>query len=82
MAPPGPAACAGWEAIDAAAPDHVATVFDLGVCAEAKGDLLGALTRYERASALLGKGNEAEGDAKRVRQLLAAREDLAARERR
>ncbi|WP_326525612.1 hypothetical protein [Sphingomonas sp.] len=76
-----PGACAGWEAIDREVADHVATVFDLGVCAEARGDLRDALTRYERASALLGRGNEAEADVDRVRQLMAAREDDVARGR-
>ncbi len=69
-----PRACEGWAALERGAPDHVATVFNLGVCAEAAGDLPGALTRYERASQLLGGRNEAEDDAKRVRGLIAARE--------
>jgi len=72
------AACQGWAALESEAPDHVATVFDLGVCAEATGDLDTALRRYERASQLLGPNNEAEDDANRVRDLIAARE-LAAR---
>lgn len=73
-----PLACQGWSGLERQAPDHVATVFDLGVCAEAAGDLEGALARYERASQLLGPHNEAENDANRVRRLIAAR-DLARR---
>ncbi len=73
-----PLACQGWSGLERQAPDHVATVFDLGVCAEAAGDLEGALARYERASQLLGPHNEAENDANRVRGLIAAR-DLARR---
>ncbi len=73
-----PLACQGWSGLEREAPDHVATVFDLGVCAEAAGDLEGALARYERASQLLGPHNEAENDANRVRGLIAAR-DLARR---
>lgn len=75
-----PLACEGWTAIDRERPNHVATVFDLGVCAEAAGDLEGALIRYERASQLLGPHNEAQNDANRVRGLIAAR-DLAKRRR-
>lgn len=69
-----PLACEGWSGLEREAPDHIATVFDLGVCAEAAGDLEGALARYERASHLLGPHNEAEDDARRVRGLIAARE--------
>lgn len=76
-----PGACAGFEAINSVVPNHVGTIFDIGVCAEARGDLQTALTRYERASALLGPANEAEDDANRIRQLLAARDDAAARRR-
>lgn len=69
-----PLACEGWSGLEGEAPNHIATVFDLGVCAEAAGDLEGALARYDRASQLLGPHNEAEDDARRVRGLIAARE--------
>lgn len=74
-----PAACKGWLALEGEAPDHIATIFDLGVCAEATGDLDTALRRYERASQLLGPNNEAEDDANRVRDLIVARELVARR---
>lgn len=72
-------ACEGWAALRREAPDHVGTIFDLGVCAEAGGDLAAALALYERASQLLGPDNEAEADADRVRGLIAAQEDARRR---
>lgn len=76
------AACAAWTAIDAAAPNHPSVVFDLGLCAEAEGDLARAATLYARAAALMDRGNEAEEGADRIARLVAAREDAALRQRR
>lgn len=75
-------ACAGWAELERSAPDHVGTVFNLGVCAEATGDFNTALARYSRSSELLGRGNEAEIDLQRIQQLIAARQDDARRGRR
>ena len=75
-------ACAAWTAMDAQAPNHPSIVFDLGLCAEASGDLPAALALYRRAATLIGRGtNEATAGADRVSSLMAAQEDDAARRR-
>lgn len=43
------AACDQWAAINSAEPTHLATVFNMGLCAEMRGDLEGARRHYEYA---------------------------------
>lgn len=45
-------ACRLWDEIDQANPGHAATVYNLGVCAETRGDYNKALTQYDRARTL------------------------------
>jgi hypothetical protein len=74
-------ACDSWRAVDGAQPDHVWTVYNLGICAEATGDYAGALARYQRASELGGASNRAVADSiARVNRLMGAEQQLAAEE--
>jgi hypothetical protein len=76
-----PAACDTWRSIDAAQPDHVWTVYNLGICAEATGDYPGALARYQRSSELGGASNRAvSASIARVNRLMGAEQQLAAEE--
>ncbi|MBX3593177.1 hypothetical protein [Sphingomonas sp.] len=71
-----PAACAAWQAMDGQAPDHPSIVFDLGLCAESRGEYRRALDLYRRAAALIGGGgNEGTAGIERAERLIAARED-------
>lgn len=45
-------ACRQWDQIDQDNPDHAATVYNLGVCAETIGNYNKALTQYEKARTL------------------------------
>ena len=76
-----PGACAAWEDIDRATPDQPAVVFNLGLCAESRGVFDVAEPRYLRAGQL-GRGGEADEGIGRIRDMLAARADAAARDRR
>ncbi len=71
-------ACAAWAALDRDLPNHPSVTYDLGICAEATGDLAGAEKLYSRAGTL-GRGAEADASIARVRSLMAGREDAAAR---
>jgi tetratricopeptide (TPR) repeat protein len=55
------AACRQWQAISAANANHAATIFNLGLCDEAAGDLDGAEQLYRRAAQLSPAGNIAGG---------------------
>lgn len=57
----GGAACRQWQAIAAANPAHAATAFNIGLCAEAAGDLAGAERLYRAAAPLSRARNAAEG---------------------
>jgi hypothetical protein len=73
-------ACAGWDAIRAEAGAHPSLLFNLGLCAEQRGDYEAALGLYRDAVAAgAGEGNAGRG---RVEQLIAGREDARERERR
>ncbi|MBB5719023.1 tetratricopeptide (TPR) repeat protein [Stakelama sediminis] len=70
------AACQSWQALDAQLPDNASITFDLGLCAEHKGDYQGALAKYERASQLIGgSNNEGDEGVARIHRLIAGRED-------
>lgn len=76
-------ACAGWQAMNQANPGHASVVFDLGLCAEQRGDYEGAATLYQEAYRLIGgDGDEARVGLDRARQLIAGRADAAERGRR
>lgn len=75
-------ACSEWAAMNQAAPNHPSIVFDLGLCAEAAGDLRGAQGWYQQAIGLLGQRSEAGEGAGRVEQRMIADADAARRARR
>lgn len=52
-----PAACRQWQAISEANPNHPATVFNTGLCAESAGDITAAEQRYRLAAQLTRAGN-------------------------
>lgn len=52
-----PAACRQWQAIAETNPNHPATVFNTGLCAESAGDLAAAEQRYRLAAQLTRAGN-------------------------
>lgn len=71
-------ACGIWAAVDAAAPNHTATVYNLGVCAEAGGDYATAVTLYQRSLDLSGGADRMIVAALvRVNQLINAGSQLA-----
>ena len=75
-----PAACAAWQQIDTALPNHPSVVFDLGLCAEAQGKYEDAGAFYRRAAQLIGsRDNEATEGMDRIAQLIAGREDARRR---
>ena len=74
-------ACASWVQIDAAVPNHPATVYDLGVCEEAVGDLAKAAELYGEAQKILRPGDRDVSDAlTRVQGLIDAQQMLARQE--
>lgn len=76
-------ACAGWEAMDRTLPGNASILFNLGLCAEQRGDYDGALARYRAAQPLIGgRGGEAADGADRVQRLIAGRADAVERKRR
>ncbi|MBX3566007.1 MAG: hypothetical protein KF730_15685 [Sphingomonas sp.] len=72
-------ACAGWEAMLAEGP-HPSILFNVGLCAEQRGDYDGAVALY-RQSSQYGASEGGEG-ASRASRLIAGREDATARARR
>jgi hypothetical protein len=75
------AACAAWGQMNQRVPNHPSIVFDLGLCAEAAGDLQGALALYQQAVGLLGQRSEAGEGASRVQRRMTAVADDARRNR-
>ncbi|WP_066800044.1 tetratricopeptide repeat protein [Sphingomonas soli] len=73
-------ACAGWNQMQAEAQGHPSLTFNLGLCAEQRGDYDGALALYRRASQS-GAAEGGEG-ADRALRLIAGRDDARVRERR
>ena len=76
------AACQRWAEMDKAAPGHLSITFNLGLCAEAAGDLRGALGWYERAAQIQGRRGEAQDGVNRIQRRMAADADDAERARR
>lgn len=75
-------ACTEWAAMNQAAPGNGSIVFDLGLCAEAMGDLRKALGFYQEAIGLIGQRSEAGEGANRVQRRMVADADAAERARR
>lgn len=74
-------ACSSWVQIDAAVPNHPSTVYDLGICEEAVGDLPKAAGLYEEAQKILPPGDPDVAEAlTRVRGLIDAQEMMARQE--
>jgi hypothetical protein len=74
------AACAGWDAMQPAAGGHPSLLFNLGLCAEQRGDYQRAIALYQDAArAGATEGNEG---AARATRLIAGREDAQERVRR
>lgn len=73
-------ACAGWNAMAAETPGHPSILFNLGLCAEQRGDYVTALALYRNASrAGAPEGGEGAG---RAQQLIDGRDDARERARR
>lgn len=73
-------ACAGWQAMRAEAGAHPSLLFNLGVCAEQRGDYAPALALYREAAS--AGASEAREAADRATRLIAGREDARERARR
>lgn len=71
-----PAACQAFAAIDQTMPDQVIIVYDLGICAEARGDYAAAKALYQRA-AMIRPRDRADFDAgiDRTQRLMIAHAD-------
>jgi tetratricopeptide (TPR) repeat protein len=70
-------ACRLWGEVDRVNPNHVWTVYDLGVCAEANGNYAGAVAFYERARTLSPKPDRDVAESiERASTLLAAHQEL------
>lgn len=76
-------ACRIWTEIDKASPNHVWTVYDLGVCLEAQGDFAAAGDQYRRAQSLgAAADRQVIASIARVNSLMTAEQQLAAEQRR
>jgi len=73
-----PAACDALQAIDKDFPGHFAVAYDIGICAESRGDFAGAIEWYRRAAAAR-PSNRIDFDAglARAQQLIDGRADRA-----
>ena len=71
-----PGACASWSDIDRAAPGNPSVVYNLALCAEAKGDYDGAERLFNAALQRGVDGGDARAGIDRVRSLRAALADL------
>lgn len=70
------AACTAWSEIDTAQPGQLSTVFNLGLCAEQRGDYPAALAQYRRAAAMKRAGDISTA-VDRAQALIAGAEDEA-----
>jgi hypothetical protein len=77
----GQAACRQWQDLAAANPSHPATAFNIGLCAEAAGDLDGADRLYRVAAQLSRASNLADG-LRRIEARRRAERQIAAHDRR
>ena len=76
------AACQGWAEMNRRVPNNGSIVFNLGLCAEAAGDLRGALAWYQLAVPLIGQRSEAGTGIGRVQSRMTADADAGERARR
>ncbi|OYW23295.1 MULTISPECIES: tetratricopeptide repeat protein [unclassified Sphingomonas] len=78
-----PEACRAFAAIDTALPGQVSVTYDLGICAEARGDYAEGMALYQRAAAIRPR-DRADFDAgiDRIQRLIVARNDERERQRR
>ena len=70
------AACSAWEAIEHEQPGQLSTVFNLGLCAEQRGEYPAALALYRRAAAMKRAG-DIDTAIGRAQALIAGAEDEA-----
>lgn len=73
-------ACRGWEAMQAEIAGHPSVVFNLGLCAEQRGEYEKALGLYQ--DAISAGANEGREGAERASRLIAGREDARERAKR
>lgn len=73
-------ACRGWEAMQAEAAGHPSLVFNLGLCAEQRGEYEKAVALYQ--DAIRAGANEGREGAERATRLIAGREDAQERAKR
>ena len=69
-------ACAGWESIERGQPGQHAILFNMGLCAEERGDYADAIALYRRAGALK-RGDDVTSGIGRAQALIAGAEDEA-----
>jgi hypothetical protein len=69
-------ACAGWESIEREQPGQHAILFNMGLCAEERGDYAGAIDLYRRAGAAK-RGDDVNAGVGRAQTLIAGAEDEA-----
>jgi hypothetical protein len=74
------AACAGWDAMQAEAAGHPSLVFNLGLCAEQRGEYEDAIKLYQQAA--LAGANEGREGLDRATRLIAGRADAQERAKR
>jgi len=73
-------ACAGWEAMQAEAAGHPSLLFNLGLCAEQRGEFEKAVALYQEA--IRAGANEGREGVERATRLIAGREDAQERAKR
>ena len=73
-------ACAGWEAMQAEAAGHPSLLFNLGLCAEQRGEFEKAVGLYQEA--IRAGANEGREGVERATRLIAGREDAQERAKR
>jgi hypothetical protein len=73
-------ACRGWEAMQSEAAGHPSLTFNLGLCAEQRGDFEKAVGLYQDAAA--AGANEGREGLDRANRLIAGREDAKERAKR
>lgn len=74
-----PGACSEFAAIDRDFPDHFAVVYDLGICAEARGEFEAASALYQRAAAIRPRDRaDFDQGIDRTARLIRAKQDAAA----
>jgi len=73
-----PGACQAFADIDRDFPDHFAIAYDLGICAEARGDYEAAGAAYQRAATLRPRDrSDFEAGMDRIARLIRAKADAA-----